>query len=189
MNIVVVSGSIAGSTTRAAMQAVVAAITTLDPGAEVRLLDLADLDVQFADGRDFLDYRGDTRVLADALLAADAIIIGTPIFQASIPGALKNVFDLLPVGALEDKVVGMLVTAGSPKHFLVAEHQLRPILTYMKAQVVPGYVFVEATDVHRGEIVSDDVAFRIRRLAEDTLLLTQTYSRLRAERDAAYAFA
>lgn len=189
MNIVILSGSNVGRTTRAAMDAVVEAITKLDPDARTRLVDLADLDVQFSDGRDYIDYNGDTRMLAETLMAADAIIIGTPIFQASIPGTLKNVFDLLPVGAFEDKVIGVLVTAGSPKHYLVAEHQLRPILTYMKAQVVPRYVFVEAKDVDRGRIASDDIAFRIERLAEDTLVLSEAYSRMRAERDAAYSFA
>ena len=47
------------------------------------------------------------------------LIIGTPVFQASIPATLKNIFDLLPVNALQEKIVSMLVTAGSPKHYLI----------------------------------------------------------------------
>ena len=58
--------------------------------------------------------------------------IGFPIFQASIPGSLKNVFDLLPVNAFHDKVIGLVATAGSSKHYLIPEMHLKPILSYMK---------------------------------------------------------
>ena len=121
-------------------------------------------------------------------MEADAIIIGTPIFQASIPATLKNIFDLLPVNAFRDKVVSMLVTAGSPKHYLIAEQQLKPILAYMKAQIVQTYVFIEEKDFHRKEIVNDDVLFRIERLVEDTVVLTETYTKIREEKEAEYDF-
>lgn len=188
MKIVGLSGSTVGSTTRTAMNYAMDAIRAYDPEIETQLIDLAELDVQFSDGRDYIEYRGDTRMVAEAIMGADAIIIGSPIFQASIPGSLKNVFDLLPVNALQDKVVGIIMTAGSAKLYLVADHQLRPILTYMKAQVVQSYVFVEAKDIFRGEIVSDDVTLRIERLVEDTSVLTRAYSQMRLEREAQYAF-
>ena len=116
------------------------------PDSTVTLLDLADYDMQFSDGRNYLTYTGDTKYIAETVMNADALIIGTPIFQASIPASLKNVFDLLPEKALRDKVVSMVVTAGSPKHYLIAEQQLRPILSYMKAQLVHTYVFIEEKD-------------------------------------------
>ena len=119
---------------------------------------------------------------------ADAIIIGTPIFQASIPAALKNVFDLLPTSAFLDKVVGVIATAGSSKHYLIPAQHLLPILSYMKAQVVQPYVFVGESDLHRGEIVSHDILQRLDRLVEDTIVLTRTFTSIRQERDAAYGF-
>lgn len=188
MKIVILSGSKVGKTTRAAADYARAAVQNYDAQIETQLIDLADHDLQFADGRNHLDYGGDTAAVVQSLLEADAIVIGTPIFQASIPGALKNVFDLLPVDAFRDKVVSMIVTAGSARHYLTAEHQLRPILSYMKAQVVQSYVFIESSDVFRGEIVNDDVTLRLERLVEDTVVLTKTYAQIRAEREAQYAF-
>ncbi|WP_099332830.1 NADPH-dependent FMN reductase [Actinomyces minihominis] len=188
MKIVGLSGSRVGTSTKTAMTHAMDVLAMNYPEVETQLLDLAELDVQFSDGRNYLEYEGDTRDIATALMEADAIIVGTPIFQASIPGALKNVFDLLPVSALEDKVVGIIVTAGTDKHFLVAEQQLRPILTYMKAQVVQSYVFAEGSAIHRGQIISDDVTMRIDRLLEDTVTLTNTYALMRQEREAQYAF-
>lgn len=188
MKIVGLSGSTVGATTRTAMNYAMEAIRNYDPEIETQLIDLAEYEVQFSDGRDFIEYSEDTRDVADALMQADAIIVGSPIFQASIPGSLKNIFDLLPVNAFQDKVVGIIMTAGSPKHYLVAEQQLRPILTYMKAQVVQSYVFIEAKDVNRGEIISDDITLRIERLVEDTTVLTRAYSKMRTEREASYSF-
>ena len=118
MKIVGISGSIVGSKTRTAMNYTVKEITEKYPEAEVTLIDLADYDVQFSDGRNYLEYEGDTGFVTKTIMEADAIIIGTPIFQASIPATLKNIFDLLPVNAFRDKVVSMLVTAGSSKALL-----------------------------------------------------------------------
>ncbi|MFD1178426.1 NADPH-dependent FMN reductase [Paenibacillus puldeungensis] len=188
MKIVGLSGSIVGSKTRTAMNYLSKEIAEKYPEVEFTLIDLADYHLQFSDGRNFLEYDGDTGYVTKTIMEADAIIFGTPIFQASIPATLKNIFDLLPVNAFRDKVAGMLVTAGSPKHYLVAEQQLKPILAYMKAQIVQSYVFIEEKDFHQKEIVNDDIFFRIERLVEDTILLTKTYTALREERDAKYDF-
>ncbi len=158
------------------------------PNSEVTLIDLAEYNVQFSDGRNYLEYEGDTGFVTKTIMEADAIIIGTPVFQASIPATLKNIFDLLPVNAFREKVVSMLVTAGSSKHYLIAEQQLKPILAYMKAQIVQTYVFIEESDFYRKEITNEDVLFRIERLVEDTVVLTETFSKVREAKEADYDF-
>lgn len=188
MKIVLISGSNVGSKTRTAMDYVKKAATEKYPDAETTLIDLAEYDVKFSDGRNYLEYEGDTAYVTKTVMEADALIIGTPIFQASIPATLKNIFDLLPVHAFQDKVAGIIVTAGSAKHYLIAESQLKPILGYMKAQIVQTYVFAEEQDFHRKEIINDDVMLRIDRLVEDTVLLTETYTKIREEKEEAYGF-
>ena len=188
MKIVGLSGSKVGSKTRAAMDYTLKSAKEKYPDAEITLIDLAEFDVQFSDGRNYWEYEGDTKYVTESIIAADAIIIGTPVFQASIPGTLKNIFDLLPVNAFRDKVVSMLVTAGTPKHYLVVEQQLKPILAYMKAQIVQTYVFIEEKDFYRKEITNDDVLFRIERLVEDTVVLTDTYTSIREAKEAVYDF-
>ncbi|MGI2293682.1 NADPH-dependent FMN reductase [Paenibacillus sp. GXUN7292] len=188
MKIVGLSGSIVGSKTRTAMNYTLKALTEKYAEAEATLIDLADYTLPFSDGRNYLEYEGDASFVTRTIMEADAIIIGTPIFQASIPATLKNIFDLLPVHAFRDKVVSFLVTAGTAKHFLVAEQQLKPILAYMKAQIVQSYVFIEEQDFQRKEIINDDVIFRINRLVEDTFVLTQTYASIRKAADDKYDF-
>ncbi|WP_042460165.1 NADPH-dependent FMN reductase [Neobacillus dielmonensis] len=188
MRVVGLSGSIVGSKTRTAMDYTLKVLKERYPDAEATLIDLADYNVQFSDGRNYLEYEGDTGFVANTIMDADAIIIGTPIFQASIPATLKNIFDLLPIHAFQDKVVSMLVTAGSPKHFLIAEQHLKPILSYMKAQIVQTYVFIEEKDYHRKQIINDDVLIRLDRLVEDTMMLTETYTKIREAKEAEYDF-
>ncbi|MFJ5714813.1 NADPH-dependent FMN reductase [Neobacillus sp. NPDC093127] len=188
MKIVGLSGSKVGSKTRTAMNYTLKKANEKYPDAEITMIDLAEFDVQFSDGRNYWEYEGDTKYVTETIMGADAIIIGTPVFQASIPGTLKNIFDLLPVNAFRDKVVSMLVTAGTPKHYLMVEQQLKPILAYMKAHIVPTYVFIEEKDFLRKEIVNDDVLFRIERLVEDTVMLVEAYAGIRQAKDAEYDF-
>ncbi|HLR23153.1 MAG TPA: NADPH-dependent FMN reductase [Pseudogracilibacillus sp.] len=183
MKVVGISGSIVGSKTRTAMGYVSRELSEKYPDVDFTLLDLADYELEFSDGRHYLKYGGDTTYVVEQILEADAIIIGTPIFQASIPGTLKNIFDLLPEQGLRDKVISMVVTAGSSKHFLIAEQQLKPILAYMKAQIVQTYVFIEEKDFYNKEIINENVTFRIQRLVEDSAVLAKTYMQIRmAER-------
>lgn len=188
MKIVGLSGSIVGSKTRTAMNYLSKEILEKYPEVEFNLIDLADYDIQFSDGRNYLEYEGDTGYVTKQIMEADAIIIGTPIFQASIPATLKNIFDLLPEKSFWDKIVGILVTAGSSKHYLIVEQQLKPILSYMKAQVVQSYVFIEEKDFYRKEIINDDIIFRIQRLVEDTVVLTETHTNIRKAKEEEYDF-
>ncbi|WP_090639044.1 NADPH-dependent FMN reductase [Paenibacillus sp. UNC496MF] len=179
MRIAVLSGTVVGANTRTAMNRVLQEVRALRPEAEVALIDLAEHDLVYSDGRPYRHYKGDTRRVLEALMEADAVLIGTPTFQASIPAPLKNVFDLLPADGFRDKTVGIAVTAGTPKHFLMAEQQLKPILAYMKANVVPAYVFIEEKDFDGGTLANEDVGRRIRRLAEDTLALADAWGSIR----------
>jgi FMN reductase len=55
MKIVGLSGSIVGSKTRTAMNYTLKAATEKYPDAEVTLIDLAEYNVQFSDGRNYLE--------------------------------------------------------------------------------------------------------------------------------------
>ena len=76
-----------------------------------------------------------------------------------------------------------MVTAGSAKHYLVAEMQLKPILSYMKAQVLPEIVFIEGQDLFRQEIINADINFRLDKLVEDTLTMVETFKELRKKQE------
>ncbi len=188
MKIVGLVGTTIGWSTRTAMNNIKTILERKYEGKEVDILDLADYNVEFSDGRNYLDYTGDTGKVVRTIMEADVLIIATPVFQASIPGTLKNIFDLLPMDAFVDKTVGIIAVAGSPKHYLVVEQQLKPILSFMKAQLATSYVFAESKDIVKGEIMNQNVLFRIDHLVDNIMHTHEAFSHVKLLQDQMYDF-
>ncbi|PLR95538.1 NADPH-dependent FMN reductase [Bacillus sp. T33-2] len=177
MKLVGVSGSLIGEKTSKAVHEVLQAAKAIEPSISTELVDLKEYEVEFVKGTPLSYYNADTVKVVNTVLSADFLVIGTPIYQASIPGALKNLFDHLPMDAFKSKVTGMVTTGGTDKHYLVMEYQLKPILTYLKGIAPLGNVFVHNSDfdVHN-EIVTADVNSRIKKLAEEMIYLQKGIS-------------
>lgn len=188
MKILGISGSVKSQKTITAIENVLHAIKEKHETVKTEMISLGDFDLAFSDGRDYRDYDGDTNTVISKIMSADAFIIGTPVYQSSIPGILKNLFDLLPKDAFIDKVVGIVTTAGSDKHFLMVESQLKPILNYMKAIIVPKYVFINEALFINGKVESDDIEFRVRQLADDTVNVTEVVQELKRKREEEFDF-
>ncbi|MFJ5717536.1 NADPH-dependent FMN reductase [Neobacillus sp. NPDC093127] len=168
MKLLAISGTITGSKTKVVVQKVADEVKKNHPKIEVEVLDLKEYDIQFCDGRDPSTYTGDTKKVIDIVSSADFYIIGTPIFQGSITGALKNLFDLIPPKEFRNKVMGFVATGGTYQHYLVIENQLKPIASYFRAFVAPASVYV--TNDHfnaKNEIADADVLSRISQLSNE----------------------
>ncbi|WP_219837313.1 NADPH-dependent FMN reductase [Paenibacillus sp. R14(2021)] len=166
MKLLGISGTLIGAKTLAVVQSVVDRAAELNPALATEVLDLKAFHVEMCDGRDPSHYNDDTRAVIDKITNADCFVIGTPIFQASLSGALKNVFDLLPVTAFRNKVVGFIGTGGTYQHFLVIENQLKPIAGYFRAYVAPDYVYAHRDHFNEhNEIVDPSVLERVDSLA------------------------
>lgn len=134
--------------------ALVAAVQRANATDEVcaELLDLADLRVSFAGGRTAADPRDDTANVIAAVEQAEAVLFATPVYRGSMTGALKNVFDLLPVPALEGKPVGIVAMGASDHHFLGAERHIRDVLAFFGARPAPVAVYLTGADFANGEV-------------------------------------
>ncbi|MGG0720467.1 NADPH-dependent FMN reductase [Robertmurraya massiliosenegalensis] len=172
MKLVGVSGSLVGSKTSKAVHEVLVAAKTIDSSIQIELIDLREYDVELVIGHPLSYYNSDTMKVVNTILSADFLIFGTPIYQASITGALKNLIDHFPIDAFKSKVTGIITTGGTEKHYLVTEYQLRPILTYLKGIVPVGNVFVHNDDFDEdNEIKNVEVSKRIIKLAEEMISL------------------
>jgi FMN reductase len=119
--------------------------------ADTRLIDLSELRLSFADDRDPRELDDDTPAVIEAIEEADTLLFATPIYRGSMTATLKNVFDLLPVPALEGKVVALASMGGSDHHFLGADRHLRDVLGFFGALVTPVSVYLTAGDFDDGE--------------------------------------
>lgn len=134
--------------------------------------DLLDLRTvrEFCDGRPHEAYSADTRAAIEKVEAADALIVGTPIYRGSYTGAFKNLFDLVRNEPMRGKVVGLIATGGSDHHFLALEHQLRPLFGFFRAHTVPGVVYAQNAHFVNGEL-DPSIQDRLHRLATDVVAL------------------
>ncbi|WP_174733466.1 NADPH-dependent FMN reductase [Mesobacillus harenae] len=174
MKVLAISGSLSGSKTYTAVKKA-AQFLEEATNADVEVINLADYDLQFCDGRDPLSYGGDTKAVIEKVINADAFIIGTPIYRGSLTGALKNVFDLIPNDSLKGKAIGFIATGGTYHHYLAIEHQLHPLASYFRSPVVPGGVYAHNDHFTNGEITDQDILRRLKDLAESLVLLSHTF--------------
>lgn len=172
MKLLGISGTMIGVKPRIVVEKVLEEVKRLYPEIEVELLDLRDYNVQFCDGRNPSDYNEDTKKVIEKVSSADFYIIGTPIFQGSLTGALKNLFDLIHPQELRHKVMGFIATGGTYQHYLVIENQLKPIAGYFRAYIAPGSVYAHTDHFNKqNEIVDEDVLSRIKELAKEVVMM------------------
>lgn len=182
--IVGLAGSRAGGKTRAVIERILSDLEALAPHSQTDLIALGELDVQFYDGRDINEYNADTQQVIRTIMACDVFVIGMPVFQGGMPGALKNVLDLLPRNALAGKTCAIIETGGTEKHMLVAEYQLKPVLNFLQAEVVPQVVFIPSDRFDLLDRLHDaDTLVRLKTFADQILLRADLTARLNAKQD------
>jgi FMN reductase len=118
--------------------------------AHVELIDLSEHRMSFADGREPSSFVDDTGAVVTAIERAHAVVFATPVYRGSMTGALKNVFDLLPVHALAAKVVALVAMGASDHHFLGADRHWRDILTFFGALPTPASAYLTGADFAGG---------------------------------------
>ena len=137
-----------------------------DNSITIEVLNIGEYDVRFCDGRDPSEYEGDTRLTIDKIIEADALLVGTPMYRGSYTGMLKNMFDLIPNDALHGKPIGLIATGGSDHHYLALEHELKPIMGFFRAHVLPGCVYANNTHYSERDLVDEGVLEQLNQLAQ-----------------------
>jgi len=130
------------------------------------VVNISEYKVQFCDARDPALYEGDTKLLIDKIVAADALIVGTPMYRGTYTGILKNMFDLIPNDALLGKPVGLIATGGSDHHYLAIEHELKPIMGFFHAHVLPGGVYANNQHYSDKDLVDTGILEQLDQLAK-----------------------
>lgn len=135
-----------------ALQIAVDAASVNYPSITTNLLHLGDHQISFADGRPAEAYGDDTGTVLEQVMSADMYIIATPIFRASFTGALKNLLDHIPVEGLMGKAIGLIGMGATDHHYLTVDTQLRPVLSWFGAHLVPGQVYLQSQHFQDGKL-------------------------------------
>jgi FMN reductase len=81
-----------------------------------------------------------------ALERADGVIASTPIYKAGASGLFTSFFHVLDNDLLIAKPVVLAATAGTARHALVVDEQMRSMFAYMRALTVPTSLFAAPED-------------------------------------------
>lgn len=78
--------------------------------------------------------------------AADGIVAATPVYQAGPSGLFTSFLQALDNDLLIAKPVVLAATAGTARHALVADDQMRPLFAYLRTMTVPTSLFAAPED-------------------------------------------
>ncbi|WEL17815.1 Multimeric flavodoxin WrbA [Halorhabdus sp. SVX81] len=143
-----------GSYTRKSLR--IALEAAENAGASTELLDLRewDLPVLDADAED----AGEADAFRDRVRAADAVLLGTPVYHGSFSAPLKNALDYCGFDEFEHTTIGLLAVAGGRFPITALEH-LRTVGRSLDAWVIPHQVAIpRASSAYEdGDLVDEEL--------------------------------
>ena len=137
-------------------------------GADTALIDLAQLSA------DALLVRRKDAGVDDAIgqaIAADALVLGTPVYRATYSGQLKAFFDLLPQDALRGRVIGLIVTGHGDAHALAADTGLRPLVASLRGLTAARSIYATNASFPDQTSIPASLDADLRALAEELIAL------------------
>jgi len=115
------------------------------PGS-VAIIELAPLAVDIARATVSGFVSEALQAAIERVAGADGIVASTPIYKAGISGLFKSFVDVLDDDLVVAKPVLLVATAGTARHALVIDDQMRPLFAYMRALTLPTSVFAASED-------------------------------------------
>lgn len=165
IDVVALCGSLADdSGTRTALRTALDAAR--EAGARTTLLDLREYDLPAFDADD--QDAGDAPALRRRLRAADAVLLGTPMYHGSYSSPLKTALDYSGFDEFEGTTVGLLAVSGGAFPTRALDH-LRATVRALDAWTLPLQVGIPNSHeaFEDGALVDDDLDERVRRLGAD----------------------
>jgi FMN reductase len=164
MNLVIVSGSPTAAS-RSAWLAQLARTELAGRTAQTFTIAVRELPADALVSADTQDP--DIARAIERVVAAELLLVATPIYKAAYSGLLKVFLDLLPQDALRGKTVLPIATGGSNAHLLALDYALKPVLSALGARDILDSIFASDAQLARhgaGEYVADaELLARLRR--------------------------
>lgn len=141
--------------------------------ADVTVIDLVNVAFEAADGRPLEKYHASIGDAVRALIAADGVVIASPVYRATYAGVLKNFLDIVPIEALRDKPVGLTVLGASLHHYLGVDTAVRAVLAWYGALALPTSVYLAGNDFDERKLPNDKAKAELDGLAGSLVALCE----------------
>ncbi|MFV0634991.1 CE1759 family FMN reductase [Demequina sp.] len=109
------------------------------------------------------------RAAIDALVGADALIAAAPVYKAAASAAFTGFFQVLDNDLLIGKPTILAATAGTARHALVVDQEMRSLFAYLRTLAVPTGLFAGPEDFSDPALTG-----RITRAAQELVLLMES---------------
>jgi NAD(P)H-dependent FMN reductase len=174
--VAIVGSAISSGKTKSAIEIACQAVKFgFDGNIDIEIIDLSEKNVSILDGRKPHEYKDDTEEVVLSILSGDVFLVGTPVYRGTYTGALKNLLDHIPLTALENKPIGLVASGATTHHYLVIDHDLRGVLAWFNAYVLPGSVYLESSDFEENNVIDKNQQIRLKELG---VALVHFYRRL-----------
>ena len=140
-----------------------------DIALQAKAIDLKPLAKDIAVGLTTGMRTPEIEAASNTLLTADALIASTPIYKAGPSALFTGFFQVLDNDLLIGKPTLLAATAGTARHSLVVDSQIRPLFAYLRTLTVPTSLFATAEDWS-----SETMTERIDRAAKELTLLIES---------------
>jgi NAD(P)H-dependent FMN reductase len=131
-----------------------------DRGALTELIDLRDYELPMVDPNE--DPPADAARLTENIAAADALILGTPMYNGTIAAPLKTAIDHTDPEEFSELPVALLTVAGGQYPMRALDH-LRVVASHLDARVLPHEVAIPES-YRIDEALPEDIAERVEEL-------------------------
>ncbi len=159
--------------TRALVEAVMKSAAISAEGIDQEIFDLSQTPIDFAANKPLEEYSPATQRVINLAGQASAFVFASPIYRATYTGALKNLFDLIPVEAMLGKTAALAATGGSFHHFLAVDLAFRPIMTFFNMHTVPGVLYGAREQFLPENQLSPALTKQAEELGEDLVYMTR----------------
>lgn len=125
----------------------VAALASRDgETVDIRTIDLREIATEVTTALVSQHIGAGLRAAMDAVAGADGIVAASPVYAAGPSGLFTSFFQVLETDSLIGTPVILAATAGTARHALVADDQMRGMFGYLRAMTVPTALFAAPED-------------------------------------------
>lgn len=135
--------------------------------AQAEVYDLTEVHPSLGATLDAREAPPDLAALIDAITAADALVVGSPVYKGTYTGLFKHLFDLIEPKALKNKPIALSATGGSERHALVIDHGLRPLFAFFSADILSAGIYATEADFAEHRPVGPALIARIDRTVDE----------------------
>ena len=151
-------------------------------GHEPRTIDLRDLNLPLCDGETAYGHES-VGPLAEAVEAADGVIVATPVYNYDVNAALKTAIELTGK-AWTGQAVGFLAAAGGQGSYMALCGVVNSLQLDFRAICVPRFAYAtgDAFDSGPGgeELTDESIKSRIAEVADRTAKLSVAWRKIAA---------